>query len=161
MLKICIAVLTLMCSGITAFSAEPDLVEGAKRATAYWNAVFTRCGNNHATAWYAQVPNGPDSGSIQMLSELRIRFKTEDLSQEQRLNGFEFRATTSLEIAPYRWWNAKNKAWGDWYVDETGSPAIVIKKNGVWSTGVAPNYAESRKALTTCSQIPPVEEQKR
>jgi hypothetical protein len=83
-----------------------------------------------------------------------MQFKIEELSQEQRLNGFEFKATAPVQPGPFRWWIAEDKAWRDWQVGEIAPPVILIKKKGVWSHEMAPNRYESRKPLTTCSQIP-------
>jgi hypothetical protein len=157
-----LVVLALAFFGFTAFGDEPDLIEGAKRATAYWNSVFARCGNQgQRMAWYAVIPDGPSAGSIQMVPQLTIHFKTEELSKEQRLNGFVFRATTSVEPGPFRWWISKNRAWREWQVGEIAAPAVLIKKNGIWSQEMAAGRTEDRKALTTCSQIQPMEEEKR
>jgi len=158
-----LAVFVLMLSGITAFGAEADLVEGARQAIAYWDAIFSRCGGSEGQgrAWYAVNPNGSGAGSIQMVPELKIHFRTGRLSQEERLNGFEFKATISPEAGPFRWWIVENKAWRDWQVGEISPPVILIKKKGVWSTEVAPGRYEDRKALGACSQIPPMEEEKR
>lgn len=172
-MKRLLAVFALVLSGLSAFGDEPDLVEGARRATAYWNSQYGRCSDNTAQggAWYGVVPDGPDTspacadcakpGSIQMVRELRVRFETEQLSQEERLNGFEFKAMTSLEPGVFRWWIAQHKAWGDWHVGEITPPVILIQKHGVWSTKAAPGRVEPNlKALATCSQIPLMKEEK-
>lgn len=147
-MKRLLAVLVLTLFGSTAFGDEPDSVEGAKRAIGYWHSRFGSCGK----AWYAVIPDG----SIQMTPALNIHFKTEELSLEQKLNGFEFKAVTSLQPGPFRWWIAQNKAWRDWQVYEIAPPVILIKKKGIWSP--LPN--NDRQALTTCSQIPAMEEEK-
>ena len=149
-----LAVIALTLFGLTGFGDEPDLVEGAKQATAYCHSTFGSCGK----AWYAVIPDG----SIQMASELHIHFKTEQLSLEQRLNGFEFKATTSIEPGSFRWWIAQKKAWREWQVGEMAPAVVLIKKKGVWSKEPAPSRTQDdRKALTTCSQIPPTEAEKR
>ena len=136
------------------FAQEPLLVEGARQAIAYWQSLFLRCGNNQAEAgpWYAG-----SNGIIQMVPELRIQFKTEELSQEQRLNGFEFKATTSLESGPSRFWDARKRSWQDWQVGEIAPPRILIKRKGVWSQETPPDRWEDRKALATCSEVPSIE----
>jgi|SRR5437016_7822552 len=137
------------------FAQEPLLVEGARQAIAYWQSLFLRCGNNQAEAgpWYSVIP----TGSIQMVPELRIQFKTEELSQEERLNGFEFKATISLESAAFRWWDARDKSWRDWKVGEIAVPRTLIKRKGVWSQEIPPNRNDNRKALATCSEVPSIE----
>ena len=152
-MKIYPTTLALAFVAFTALGGESELVEGARRAAAHWNRAFGRCGK----AWYAVAPGG----SIQLVPEVRMHFKTEVLSLEQKLNGFEFKATTSLEPGPFRWWIAKNENWRDWEVGEIAPPAIVIKRKGVWSTETAPNRSEDdRRALTACLEIPPVEQEK-
>src|SRR5215470_6433346 len=96
---------TLILSASTAFGQDPDLVEGARRAIAYWHSQFLQCGSNQGQggAWYT-VDRAV--GSIVMVPELRIQFKTMELNQEQRLNGIEFLAVTTLEPGPFRWWDA-------------------------------------------------------
>ena len=159
-MKRCLALVALILSGFTAFGEEPDLLEGVRRAIAYWHSLFRQCGNNQGRGGpsYAVDPSGSNAGSIQMVPELRIQFKTEEVSQEQRLNGFEFKATTSVEPGPFRWWIAPNKAWRDWQVGEIAPPRILIKKKGVWSDEAAPNRWEGRKPLTTCSEVPSMED---
>jgi hypothetical protein len=83
--------LVLIPSGLPAFGQEPVLVEGAKRAVSYWHSLFRQCGNS----WYAVDPSGPNAGSIQMVPELRLQFRTEESSEEQKLNGFQFKATAA------------------------------------------------------------------
>ena len=142
--------------GPSAFGEEPDLVEAAKRAIAYWHSLFHQCTGNQGPsgAWYAVIPSGSGAGSIQMVPGLHIQFKTEQLSEEQQLNGFEFKAVTSVEPGPFRWWIASNKAWRDWQVGEIAPPRVLIKKKGVWSDEPAPDRTEGRKALATCSDLP-------
>ncbi len=169
-MKRLVAVFALTLSGFSAFSDEPDLVGGARRAAAYWNSRYGRCSGNAAQggAWYGVVADEPGCtncakpGSIQMVPELKIRFRTEELTQEERLNGFEFKATTSLEPGAFRWWSAENRAWGDWQVGEIAAGEVFIRKRGVWSNVVVSGMAEQNlKALTTCSQIPPMNDEKR
>lgn len=105
-------------------------------------------------AWYAVLANGSEAGSIQMVPELNMEFRTEPLTQEEKLNGVQFKAITNLSFGPFRWWIVKNKAWRDWQVGEIAPPAIVIRKNGVWSVHVAPDRSEDREALSVCSQVP-------
>lgn len=152
-----LTVAALILSGFTAFGQEPDLVEGARRAITYWHSLFLHCGGNQdqGGAWYTVNPNGPSAGSIQMVPELRIQFKTEELSEEQRLNGFEFKATTSVDPGAFRWWILPNKAWRDWQVGEITSPRVLIKKKGVWT---GPNRFEDTKAPASCSDIPGMED---
>jgi hypothetical protein len=168
-MKRLVAVFALTLSGFSAFSDEPDLVGGARRAAAYWNSRYGRCSGNAAQggAWYGVVADEPGCtncakpGSIQMVPDFRIRFRTEELSQEERLNGFEFKATTGLEPGPFRWWIAQNKAWRDWQVGEIAPPVILTQKHGVWSTKAAEGMVEPNlKALGNCSQIPPAKEEK-
>jgi hypothetical protein len=157
-----ITVLAFMFFGLTAFADEPDLVEAAKRATAYWNTLFGRCSNqSQRLVWYAGIFTGSGAGSIQMVPELRIQFKTEDLSEVERLNGFEFKVMSSLEPGPFRWWIPQNKAWRDWQVGEIAVPIVLIKKKGIWSQEI-PNgrTVDERKAITICSQIPSMAEEK-
>jgi hypothetical protein len=152
----------LILSASTAFGQDPDLVEGARRAIAYWHSLFLQCANNQGQggAWYAVNPNGPSAGSIQLVRDLRIQFKTEEVSEQERLNGVEFKATTSLDPGPFRWWIVPNKALRDWQVGEISPPRILIKKKGVWSDEAPPNRFESRKALATCSEVPPMDDKR-
>ena len=94
------------------------------------------------------------------MRDLRIQFKTEELSEQDRLNGVEFKATTSLEPGAFRWWSVPNKAWRDWQVGEIAPARILIKKKGVWSDEAVPNRFESRKALTNCSEVPPMDDKR-
>jgi len=153
---------TLILSASTAFGQDPDLVEGARRAIAYWHSLFLQCGDNQGQggAWYAGIPTGSSAGSIQLVRNLRIQFKTEDVSEQERLNGVEFKATTSLDPGPFRWWIMPKKAWRDWQVGEIAPPRILIKKKGVWSDEAAPNRFEDRKALTACSEVPPMDDKR-
>jgi len=50
----------LILSGSVAFGQDPDLVEGARRAMAYWHSLFLQCGNNQGESgsWYAVNLNG-------------------------------------------------------------------------------------------------------
>ena len=52
-----VVAVALVFSGLTAFGAEPDIVEGARRAAAYWNSRFIQCGDNQGrpAGWYAVV----------------------------------------------------------------------------------------------------------
>jgi hypothetical protein len=93
-----------------------------------------------------------------MVPELRIQFKTEDLSEEQRLNGFEFKATTSVDPGPFRWWILPNKAWRDWQVGEIAPPRILIKKKGVWTDEAPQGRYNNGKPLASCSDIPAMED---
>ena len=97
-----------------------------------------------------------------MVSELSIHFKTEELSRTERLNGFEFKAVTSVESGPFRWWIPQTKTWREWQVGEFASPVILIKKKGVWSKEMPEGRnADDLTATTTCSGIPAMEDQKR
>jgi hypothetical protein len=156
-MKRLLPIVVLVLSASTAFGEDPDLVEGARRAIAYWHSQYLQCGNNQGQggAWYAVTSSVPAPGSIQMVPELRIQFKTMELSQEQRLNGIEFMATTSLEPGPFRWWFAPNKAWQDWQVGDIAPPRTIIKKKGVWSQD-----SSNRKPLAACSEIPPMDDKR-
>jgi hypothetical protein len=162
-MKRLLALLALILSGLSAFSDEPDLVEGAKRAAAFWYSQYSRCslGPSQSGAWYGVSQEKVGAGSIQMVSELRIQFKTEELSQEEKLNGFEFKARTSIEPAVFRWWIAPNKAWRDWQVGEMSPPIILIRRRGTWSTEAADHRTlPDLKAVATCSQIPPMNDER-
>jgi hypothetical protein len=149
-----LAVLALALYASIALGDEPNLVDAARRATAYWSSLFARCGDaqGQSVAWYAV---DGITNSIQMVRELDINFKTDEISKEERLNGVEFKAVTSLASGAFRWWIAKDKAWREWQVGEIAPSAILIKKNGVWVQNVVPDRYESRKALTTCAQVLP------
>lgn len=96
-----------------------------------------------------------------MVRELRINFRTAELSQEQRLNGFEFKATTTIDPGPYRWWVAPNKAWRDWEVGDSTPGRIFIKKKGVWSVEPAPGRTSPGiRRLTACSDVPAMEDKR-
>jgi len=95
-----------------------------------------------------------------MVPELHIQFKTEELTEQERLNGFEFKATTSLASGPFRWWMMPNKAWRDWQVGEIRPPRILIKKKGVWSDEAPPTRFDGGKPLATCSEVPPMEDKR-
>jgi hypothetical protein len=161
-MKRLLPIVALILSGSTAFAEDPDLVEGARRAIAYWHSLFLQCGNTQGqgVAWYSQIPAGPTAGSIQMVPALRIQFNTEELTEQERLNGFEFKATTSLASGPFRWWSMPNKTWRDWEVGEIRAPRILIKKKGVWSDEAPPNRIGGGKPLTTCSEVPPMEDKR-
>src|SRR5881296_962495 len=150
----------LILSGSIAFGQEPDLVEGAKRAIAYWHSRFLQCSSGQAAPWYAIEPNGTEAGSIQMAPELHIQFKTEELSEEQRLNGVEFKATISLAPCPFRLWIASKKAWRDWQVVEIAPARVLIKRKGVWSDEAPPNRFDNLKAISKCSEVPPMEDKR-
>jgi len=128
-----LTIITLTLFPLAAFGDEPDLVEAAKRAATYWSTLFGQCGSqSQNTIWYAVVHGEQGAASVQMVTELSIQFKTEELSREERLNGFEFKATTSLEQGPFRWWFPRDKAWRDWQIGEIAPPVVLIKKKGVW-----------------------------
>jgi len=151
----------LMLSGSIAFGQEPDLVEGSKRAFAYWHLRFLQCSGGQAGPWYSIGTSGTEAGSIQMAPELRIQFKTEELSEQERLNGFEFKATTSLDPGPFRWWIASKKAWRDWQVGEIAAARVLIKRQGIWSDEAPPNRAsDNMKAISKCSDVPPMEDKR-
>jgi hypothetical protein len=97
-----------------------------------------------------------------MVPELRIQFKTEELTEQDRLNGVEFKATTSVASGPFRFWIIPNKAWRDWQVGEIRPPRILIKKKGVWFNEPSPNRFEFMygKPLTNCSEVPPMEDKR-
>jgi len=93
-----------------------------------------------------------------MVPVLKIRFQTEDLSQVEILNGYEFEATTSLEQGAFRWWISGQKTWRDWQVGEVASPVIIVKKNGVWSIQATQGrILFDLKAISTCSEVPRME----
>jgi hypothetical protein len=152
-MKKLLVTLGLIASGSIAFGQEPDLVDGAKQAIAYWHSLFLQCSNSQGGTWYALSPDG----SIQTIPELRIQFRTEELSPEERLNGVELKAVTHLDPGPFRWWIASKKAWRDWQVGEIAPPRVLIKKKGVWSDEAPPNRHEDRKAISKCSDVPPME----
>jgi hypothetical protein len=147
--------LAFAAGGESAVAEEAVLVEASKQVTAYWEARFGRCEGQagKAGAWYARSATNAGE-SIQMVPELRIQFRTEELSQEEKLNGVELRATSNLSSGAFRWWFQEEKAWRDWQVGEIAPPITVIRKKGVWSV-TTPGRFENRKALTNCSQIPP------
>jgi hypothetical protein len=140
----------------SAVAQESDLIEAARRATGYWNSRYAMCGGRgEAKVWYAMIPTGVEAGWVQVVSDLRIHFRTEKISREERLNGLEFKATTELEPGPYRWWNPKTKAWADWTDRIIDSPALLTKRNGVWTVqGVPQESFGERKPLPACSQAP-------
>ena len=150
----------LILSASTVFGEDPDLVEGARRAITYWHSLFLQCGSNQGQsgAWYSESAGTGSSGSFVMVPELRIQFKTMELSQEQRLNGIEFMAMTGLEPGSFRWWMAPNKAWRDWQVAKAMNERFIIQKKGVWSE--EPSVAEFRKPLATCSEMPPMDDKR-
>src|SRR5262245_349380 len=154
-MKRLLPLIALILSVSTAFSEDPDLVEGARRAIAYWQSQFLQCGSNQGQggAWYS-VDRA--AGSIVMVPELRIQFKTMELNQEQRLNGIAFMAVTTLEPGPFRWWDAPKKAWLDWQVGELAPGRTLIKKKGVWSQEPNPY----RKPLASCSEVPPMDDKR-
>ena len=151
LIKTPIAVLALAMQCHLAVAAEPNLIEGARRTSAYWNSVFRECGGpGGQKAWYGVSHDGSIAGSILMILDLEPQFKTEAISPVERLNGMEFRATTSLSPGQFRWWIAGTKVWRDWQIDEILGSIVFTKKGGVWS--------QSRefgiKPLENCSQVP-------
>jgi hypothetical protein len=91
-----------------------------------------------------------------MIRELRIQFQTVVLSQEQKLNGYEFMAYSNLEPGPFRWWRPSDQAWRDWQVGEVAPSLLLRKKKGVWSQ----EPRGERKALAACSEVPPMEDKR-
>lgn len=156
-----LALCAVILSGFAALGQDLDLEEGAQRAIAYWHSVFLQCGSNKGSGpWFAVDPSRPDPGSIQLVPRLRIQFKTEELSEAERLNGFEFKATTSLYPGPFRYWLPSKKVWSDWQVGETASSRIIIKRNGVWSDEAPSTGYEPRKRLAACSDAPAMEDRR-
>jgi hypothetical protein len=53
-MKRLLPLVALILSGSVAFGEDPDLVEGARRAIAYWQSLYLHCGNNQdqGGAWY-------------------------------------------------------------------------------------------------------------
>ena len=149
-----IAVVVLSLYGSTAFGDEPDLVEAARRAMAYWNSRFSHCTGERGNGWYATSINVP--GAIQMARELKIQFKTEEISQVERLNGTEFKATSSLEPGVFRWWIPETRTWRDWQVGDIAPPLVLLKKKGVWFVKADPGRSDDGKAYASCSEIPPM-----
>ena len=88
-MKRLLAAIIFAFSGSPAFSEESLLLEAARRATAYWDSRFGLCDGQQgrAVAWYAVISNGLEAGSIQMVPELNIEFRTEQLTPEEKLNG--------------------------------------------------------------------------
>ena len=126
---------------------ESDLIEGARRATGYWNSRYATCGGpGQAKVWYATA----EGGAVQLVTDLRVQFKTEKISREERLNGVEFKATTELEPGPSRWWNPKTKTWAYWTDQPVAPPAALMKKKGVWTV----QFNDERKPIAACSQAP-------
>ena len=160
-MKRLLPLVALILSASIAFGEDPDLVEGARRATAYWHSLFLQCGNTQgqSEAWYAVTGSRYQPGSIQMVPELRIQFQTRELSQEQRLNGVEFMASTTLQPGPYRWWIEPKKAWLDWQVGEFAPVSLIIKRKGAWSLQAGQDLYD-RKALVTCSEVPPMDDKR-
>jgi hypothetical protein len=156
-MKRLLPLVALILSASTAFGEDPDLVEGARRAIAYWHSMFVQCGSNQGQggAWYGGSAGTPDLGYLVMVPELRIEFKTVELSQEQRLNGIEFMAMTTIEPGPFRWWT---KAWRDWQVGKVANDRFIVKKKGVWSE--ESSVAEFRKPRASCSEIPPMDDKR-
>lgn len=61
-MKRLLTVVALILSGFSGFGQEPDLVEGAKRAIAYWHSLYLQCGSdqNQSGPWYGvEVEEGP------------------------------------------------------------------------------------------------------
>src|SRR5262245_3035906 len=160
-MKRLLPLVVLILSASTACGEDPDLVEGARRAIAYWHSLFLQCGNTQGQsgAWYSESVGTGSSGSFVMVPELRIEFKTMELSQEQRLNGIEFMAMTGLEAGPFRFWSAPKKAWQDWHVGKVMNDRFMMKKTGVWSFQ-EPNPFGYRKPLAACSEMPPIEDKR-
>ncbi|HTS65609.1 MAG TPA: hypothetical protein VMH28_26485 [Candidatus Acidoferrales bacterium] len=93
-----------------------------------------------------------------MVRELRVQFRTDQLSEQERLNGVEFKATTGVEGGPYRLRYAPKKAWGDWAVGvamQAMNARVLIKKKGAWSDE---GDRLDLKPLDACSQVPPMED---
>jgi hypothetical protein len=157
-MKRLLPLVALILYGSAAFGEDPDLVEGARRAIAYWHSLYLHCGNNQdqGGAWYTVTTQGPPPGSIQMIRELRIQFQTVVLSQEQKLNGYEFMAYSNLEPGPFRWWRPSDQAWRDWQVGEIAPSLLLMKKKGLWSQ----EPRGERKALGSCSEVPPMDDKR-
>jgi hypothetical protein len=155
-IKALLLLLVFAAGGGSASGEEAILVEAAKQVTAYWEARFGRCEGQagKAGAWYARSADRTGE-SIQMVPELRIQFRTEELSEEEKLNGVELRATSTLSPGAFRWWIPEQKAWRDWQFGEIAPPIVVVRKKGAWSVNVVPGRFHNREALTNCSQIPP------
>ena len=155
MIKTMIAVLALTLSSRSASADESNRIEGARKSTAYWKSMFRACsGRNGQTAWYGVSYSSSGGGSIMMILELEPQLNTAALSQVERLNGIEFKATASLSAGQIRWWIAEKKAWRDWEIGEILSPIVFVKKRGIWSQG----REFEIKPLAACSQVPPMDD---
>jgi len=109
--------------------------EATKEAGIYWGHLFTKCGDFFYSGYYKRGTDGkPRLTSIRVYGNLAWQVGSPWYIDEiQRLNGFEFGATTTLQYGPYAELSRSAEGWtqGDWMLGSEEA-ANLRKKKGVW-----------------------------
>ncbi len=140
-------------------NTESSIVEGARRADIYWNAQFRKCRAvaGQTDAWFGVGSGNGISGSVLSIPNFSLQFRTDSISQLERLNGLEFRATSSLDPGLFRWWILDTKSWRDWQEGTILPTVIISRKRGVWSIDPSPGtYISPLKPPSSCADLPPM-----
>ena len=139
-------------------NVESSIVEGARRADLFWSAQFRKCSGiaGQPDAWFGVGTGNGAAGWVMMVRDFSLQFRTDSISQLERLNGLEFRATSSLDPGFYRWWNPGTNSWRDWEEGIYPHPIIITKKRGVWSIGPSTGALSDMKQPSSCAELPPL-----
>lgn len=130
--------------------------EARKEAEKFWATQITKCGDS-----YYRRREIKDNGSEYFeLKEPIVKVAPSQITEADRLNGLEWRGTTSLQLKVSREWDPTSHRWTPWANGglEAGDLSYPMKKvSGEWSINTKRGgiFDEVlRYAPVDCSKIP-------
>jgi hypothetical protein len=132
-----------------------DLTEAAQKVDAYWAERFTSCVHaRFGELWYVPISDDPGGNRIYARLGASAHFRTEELTEIDRVNGVEFKAVSYLLSRAGRSW-APSSGWTDWQPSSESTEVtriFLVKRNGVWS--ITGSYQKHHEQKIQCAQVP-------
>lgn len=145
MKKVLVIVGSLACLFLVVFGMKTSGSTSEVDAVAqqYWDRMGKQCGDSYYVKVSASSLSMWLTGSLvpgrRGLTEFKRAVhlqKENDLTDAEKLNGFEWSGRTWFFTSMYREWNAGHwSQWQDGHWLSTGSSAAFFKKNGHWFYG--------------------------
>lgn len=152
-----LACLSLACTSLPGVSGSSADAEARREAEKFWATQITKCGDSY---FRKEVLKKDNYVLYYQMKDTEILVTPNKVTEADRLNGIEWKGSTTFRPKATRVWGTEKGAWYEWKRGPGGVPELTYglkKVNGRWEVNTERHRAReetSRYEPVDCSKIP-------
>lgn len=152
-----LACLSSACASLPSTGGTSADAEARREAEKFWATQITKCGDSY---YRKEVLKKDDYVLYYQMKNPVVVVTPVKVTEADRLNGIEWKGSTTLRPEASRTWGTEKGAWYEWKTGPGGVPELtngMRKVNGVWTVNTERHWAReqtSRYVPVDCSKIP-------